>query len=364
MTKTLTAILLICAFAFPGKAQYLAAFLDHRDHFWVFEAGTFTEIEYLEIQDFEVGGILVAYKDNGSKLKVYRNGSVEELLIGDPIEFEATDYLLGYSMYEQLHVYDNGDTKLLSTQASGYVVQDSLIGWYNRIDQTIQIYYDQRVYTIEDGLIYDPLKTFKTGDNTAAYIHNSTQEFKLFYQGEIIVLDDYAENLHYETGRDIVAYIDVPDQTFNVFYKGETLELETFQPKSFKTGDEMLVYVDNLGKLKYFANGETITVSNYEPAFYEVRDKVFVFEEQGFLKTYCNGSVHTIERYVPRSYILDFNTIAYLDESQFVKAFQHCEPVTISYKKVTEIDLVRDLIIYGLGINETKIYWNGMTYER
>lgn len=345
-------------------AQYLAAYLDYQDHFWVFEAGTFNELEYLEIQDYQVGGILVAYKDNGSKLKIYQNGEVKTLMTGDPVKYTATDYLLGYSMYQQLNVYDNGDEKLLSTEALGYVVQDSLIGWYNKISQTIQVYYKGRIYTIEDGLIYNPLETFKTGDNTIAYIQNSTKQFKLFYQGRIIVLDDFAEDLAFETGRDIVAFIDTPDQTFKVFFKGKQFELESFKPKSFQVGDDMLVYVDNLGKLKYFAGEETVVLSNYEPGFYEVNDKVVVFEELGYFKTYCNKQVQTVERYVPEPYKIDFNTIAYLDENSFVKAFQFCKPITISYKKVKEIELVRDLIIYVEDNTNTKIYFNGQVYER
>jgi len=362
MQKLFYALLLLFL-SFQLKSQYLAAFLDYQDHFWIFEAGEFHELEYLEIQDFQVGGNLVAYKDNGSKLKVYQHGNIETLLTGDPVEFKATDYLLGYSMYEELHVYDNGDAQLLSTESGGYVVQDSLIGWYNKISQTIQIYYNGKIYTVEDGLIYNPLKEFKTGDNTVAYIQSSTKQFKLFYQGEIIILDDFAENLTYETGRDIVAFYDSPDQSFKVFYKGEITELEPFQPKSFKVGDDIMVYIDNLGKLKYFSKGESITLTNYEPEFYDVVDNVFVYEEQGYFKTYCNGEVKTIERYVPNPYMLDYHTIAYLDENRFVKAYQNCEPETISYDKVGELEVIRDLIIFVQGINKTMIYFNGKLYE-
>ncbi|MCB0804758.1 MAG: hypothetical protein KDC05_03115 [Bacteroidales bacterium] len=346
-----------------AKSQYLAAYLDYRDHFWAFEAGTFHELEYLEIQDFQVGGIAIAYKDASSNLKLYRNGEVEELLKGDPVKFTATDYLIGYSMYEQLHVYDNGKTKMLTTQAGGYVVEDSLIGWWNRINQTIQVYYKGRIYTIEDGLIYNPLQKFRTGDNTAIYVQASTQQLKLFYQGQIIILDDYVENASFEAGRDIVAFADPSDMTFKAFYKGETYDLETFMPKSFQVGDEMMAYVDNLGKLKYFTNGETITIANYEPSFYEVRDKVLVFEEQGYFKTFCNGQVYIVERYIPDPYTIDFNTIAYLDESRFLKVFQFGEQETISYDKVREIDLIRDLVIFVEGVNNTKIYFNGDVYE-
>ncbi len=361
--KKILIVTLVILFHFTGRSQYLAAFNDNLKHFWVFEAGMFTQLEHLEILDYQVGGILVAYIDGSGKLKIYRNGEVKTLMDGNPIKFTATDYLLGYSLYEQLNVYDNGKTKVLSTECGGYVVQDSIIGWYNRIKQTMQVYYKGNTLTLIDGLLYNPLESFRMGDNTIAFVHSSTEEFYIFYLGRLIKVDDFVGQMIYEAGRDIVAFLDVPEQTFKVFYRGEITELETFAPKSFQVGDEILAYVDNLGKLKYFENGEVKTISNYEPKFYSVVDKMLVFEEQGFLKTVCKGEVFIIEQYIPQPYRIEWNTIAYIDQSGFIKALNNCNPLTISYGNVKGIDLIRDLIIYVEGNNMTKIYFNGQTYQ-
>jgi hypothetical protein len=361
--KRLLFLPLIVILHLSSQSQYLAAYNDNLNHFWVFEAGMFTQVEYLPIQEYQVGGILVAYIDSGSKLKIYRNGEVKTLMDGNPIKFTATDYLLGYSLYEQLNVYDNGKTKVLSTECDGYVIKDSIIGWHNRIKQNLQVYYNGKIVTLIDGLVYNPLESFRMGDNTIAFVHSSTQEFYVYYLGQLQVLDDFVGDMVYEAGRDIVAFIDIPDQTFKVFFRGEVSDLEIFQPKSFQVGDEILAYIDNLGKLKYFEHGEVTTISSYEPSFYTVEDRVLIFEEQGFLKTICNGQVYTIERYIPQPYLVDFNTIAYLDQSSFVKIFQNCESTTISYEKVKEISLIRDLVIYVIGNNNTKIYFNGQVYQ-
>ncbi|MCF8379164.1 MAG: hypothetical protein K9H49_06275 [Bacteroidales bacterium] len=345
------------------SSQHLAAFNDNVKHFWAFEAGNFIQLEHLEIQEFQVGGTLIAYVDNGSNLKIYQYGEVETLISGSPIKFQATDYLLGYSIYEQLNVFDNGRTKVLSSECDGYEIRDSLIGWHNRIAKTIQVYYNGRIYTIEDGLIYNPLQGYKLGDNTIAYVQRSTKEFKAFYLGKIIVLDDYAEEMVYEAGRDIIAYMDIPDQAFKAFYRGEEMEIETFSPKSFQVGDEMMAWVDNLGRLKLFTGGEIVELSNYEPSFYTMVDKVLIFEEQGYLKTWCSGNVQIIERYIPQPYHIDFNTFAYLDQSSFVKIYTGCESKTISYERVREIDLIRDLVIFTEGINKINIYFNGQIYQ-
>jgi hypothetical protein len=359
--KIILSLLILSSFSI--KAQHLAAFNDNLNKFWAFEAGIFTQLEYLEIQNFQVGGNVIAYLDGNGNLKVYALGETETLLMGNPIEYEATDYLVGYSLYEQLNVFDLNGKQVLSTQCDGYIVQDSLVAWHNRIKQTIQVYYEGSIYTIEDGLIYNPIKDFKAGDNTIAYIQNSTEEFKIFYLGNIIVLEQFVDKIIYEAGRDIVAYVNISDQSFKVFFKGKVEEVESFPPKSFKVGDEILAYVDNLGKLKLYDKGKIITLSDYEPEFYDIVDQVIVFEEQGHFKTYYNGEVYIVERYIPQPYIIDYNSIAYLDQSGFVKVFQNGKSKTISYEKVKELMMIRNLVIFVEGINKTKIYFNETIYE-
>ncbi len=362
MKKTVIPFLFLLL-SINANSQTLAAFNDNLHRFWAFEAGIFTQLEYLEIQDFQVGGILIAYIDNDQNLKIYRNGQVESLIQGSPIKYTATDYLLGYSIYEQLNVYDNGKTKVLSTAADGYIVQDSLIAWHDKVKQTMEVYYNGRTIKVLDGLIYNPLKIFKAGDNTIAWVNSSTQSFSVFYHGHTIVLDDYSQEVTFDAGRDIVAFYDTPDQVFNVFLNGEVTEIEPFIPKSFKVGDDMVVYVDNMGKLKYYDRNGVQTITNFEPSFYDVEDMVMVYEEQGFLKTFCNGEVYIIERYIPQPYKLDYNTIAYLDQSRFLKAFQHCSGSTITNERIAEISLIRDLIIFTTGINKVNIYFNGQIYK-
>jgi hypothetical protein len=346
-----------------GFSQQLAAFNDNLRHFWVFDGGAFTQLEHLEIQEFQVGGLLVAYIDNGDNLKVYQNGKVETLMTGAPIKFTATDYLLGYSIYQQLNVYENGKNLILSTQCGEYIVMDSLIVWYDQIIQSINVYYGGRTFTIESGLFFDPLKEFKASSNMAIYYQSFRNQLKLFYGGEIYILDDYAEDVQFEVGRDIAAFIDIPDQAFKVFYRGDIIELEVFRPRSFMAGNESIAYVDNLGKLKYFVDGELIEISNYEPGFYELTDNVLLFEEQGFLKTVCNRQSYIIERYIPSIHMMDNNTIVYYDQNQFLKGFHACEPISLSYEKVKEMNVIRDLVIFVTGVNKTNIYFLGQIFE-
>lgn len=344
-------------------SQGLACFNDQVKHFWIFDRGNFSKAEYLEIESYEVGGPLVAYLTGSGNLKIYYQGETRMLLEGNPIRYTSTDYLLGYSVYEDLYVFDGGESYKLSSEAGAYVVEDSLIAWHNRIRRTIEVYYEGETTMLEDGLVNWPVNKFKTGDNLLAWITNFDQRFKVFYNGGVQVLDQFVEKLDFQAGRDIVAYFDEADQSFNVFFRGEVTELEPFPPTSYRVGNEIMAYIDNMGKFKYFSNGEVTQISSFAPDFYEVKDNVMIYGEQGFLKTFYNGEPVMLERYVPQIYKLSYNTIAYLNESSFIKAFQFGQSVDISYKPVKEIKLFRDIIVYSEGGNLIRIFYNGKVYE-
>lgn len=351
-------------FSFNTSAQHLAAYSDSQHNFYVFDAGKVEKLEGLQVQDYQVGGICLAYISNSGSFKAYHNGMVHTLEMGGPnIKYNASDYLLGYAYFDFLKVFDDGLPLTLSTAARGYIMQDSLIAWYDYVQQQVKVYYKEEVVVIEDGLLNFPVDNVKSGDNIIAYVTNFDNKFKIFYNGELSIIDNFGENMVYKAGRDIVGYMDVPRNIFKAFYKGEMFDLEYFAPASFKVGDEMIAYVDNMGNFKLFENGVIETLLSYEPEYYEVVDRIVVFHDQGFLKTYCNGNVQIIERYIPSKYKLDWHTIAYIDENMNIRAVQNCEKTVITLERVVDIELVRDLIFYNVGVNANKVYYFGQTID-
>jgi hypothetical protein len=345
-------------------AQHLAAFSDIQNFFYVFDAGVIKKVENLKVQSYKVGGELLAYIDNSGALKVYDNGAVTTLEYAGPaMQYYVTDYLMGYKYFDFLKVYDRGKVITLSTAVQGYVVQDSLIGWYDRIQQTVNVYYQGRTIVLEDGLLDFPVDNIKSGDNTLAYITTYDNKFKVFYNGDTWVVDDFGGNLIYKAGRDIVAYMDIPRNIFKVFYKGEVFELEYFIPQSFETGDDMVVYVDDMGNFKIWDQGITYNLISYAPQWYEVKDRSLVFNDQNYFKTFCNGKVQTIEPYIPVKHAMDWNTIAYIDENRNVRAVQNCEKSVVTYEVVIDVEMNRNLILYKTGANTTRIFYFGQTID-
>jgi hypothetical protein len=279
------------------------------------------------------------------------------------IKYTATDYLVGWSLFDFLKVFDNGKISILSTACPAYVIQDSLIAFYDRNEHRVKVYYNGNLMTIEDGLIDFPIDNFKSGDNIVAYVTTVDNKFKVYYQGQLIVLDVFGQGMEYKAGRNILAYMDIPRSTFKVFYKGDYFDLEYYAPKSFKMGDDWMAYVDNLGDFKIFKDGNITTIMTHEPDFYEIEDNVLAFGDQGYFKTYCNNSVQVIERYIPQKYKLDFNTIAYIDEKTNISAIKDCQKFVVTYDMVSDIELIRDLIIYKVGTNIVKVFYFGQIIE-
>lgn len=352
-------IFFTCGSIFP---QHLAAYLDFRNRFFVFDHGETKELENYKVLSFQVGGICVGYHSYGNDLKVYYDGSVRTLEMVPPSEYIVTDYLMGYSMHSVLKVFDDGDLKTLCINTRGYIVEDSLIAYYDEVQQVLNVYHNGKTRTIEDGLLQWPISSYSSGDNILAYITEFDNKFKIYYRGEVLVVEDNVRETVYKAGRDIVGFMNLVTNAFMVFYKGQYYDLEAFAPISFQMGDGIMAYVNDQGDFKIFENGELVTISTFEPEFYMLTDSTLVFVEDGFLKTWCDGQVFEIERSVPPVYRVSEKTIAYIDWNNRIKAFRRCEFLDISYEMVNSLDMIRNLIIFNVGVNTIKIWYNGKLY--
>ena len=362
MTRFATLATVLMLTAGSLSSQHLAAYLDFRDRFFVFDRGETRELENYKVMSFKVGGNCIGYISYGNDLKVYHNGSARTLEHTPPGDYKVTDHLMGYSMHSVLKVFDDGEVKTLCNRTNGYIVEDSLIAYYDEVQQVLNVYHNGEIRTLEDGLLQWPIRSYASGDNILAYITEFDNKFKIYYHGEVLTVEDNVRETVYKAGRDIVGFMNLASNAFMVFYRGKYFDLEAFAPKSFQMGDGIMAYVNDQGDFNVFENGELVTISTFEPESYMLKDSTLVFVEDGFLKTWCNGRVYKIERYVPPVYKVSERTIAYIDYNKRIKAFTRCEPIHISYETVNSLDMIRNLIIYNIGVNTVKIWYNGKVY--
>lgn len=345
-----------------SQAQYLAAFNDNQNQFWAFEAGMFNQLEDNEVLDYQVGGTLIAYLDDASNFKIYQFGEVQTLIEIAPVEFTATDYLLGYSLFDSLYVYNDEKIQTLSTDCEEFLIMDSIIVWQTKSEGTLRVYYNGEITTIAEELLDFKFETFMAGDNLFAFVNPLTDEFTIFYRGALTVLDYDAEEMEFQAGCDIIAFTDKRDQSFNVFYKDEKIELDIYEPKSFQVGDQMMAYINNQDELYHFENGEIKSITS-DPSFYKVKDHILVYAQQGSFKTVCKGQKYIVEQYIPQPYYIDENTIAYLEHNESIRVFQHCNHIVANKVDVVEFRMVRDIIVYAEDEDEVKVYFNEQIFS-
>jgi hypothetical protein len=362
MKKVRMIVILGMVVCLPGFSQYLAAFSDNMDYFYVFDKGQTVPVEYLKVQDFSVGGNCVLYKDNRNRLKMYYKGEVSELTVNNISNFEALDYLAVYSYAGIIHIIENGRVKTVNTHSLNYIAEDSLVAFYDDAQSFLAAYYRGRIYRLEDGLVGEQPSSFRCGDNIIAYLSPRTGDLMVFYQGGTYRLEQFVSEGTYKAGRDIVAYVNAADQKFKVFYRGETSVIEDFPPLSYKTGDGIVAYVDNTGRFKLFSNGEVTDISSSDPGFYDVQNRIVVFEEQGYFKTWYKDQLYTIENFIPTKWKAQWNTIVYIDNNRNIRVFRDGENKVLTYDIVEDLELYRDLIVTNKGLNNHNVYYNGKKY--
>jgi hypothetical protein len=358
----LLSTLIIIAFNGSLTAQHLAAFHDNQNRFLIFDDGRTIQAEYLQVNEFSVGGTCVLYADNRNHLKMYYAGEITTLEVTRVNKFEALDYLAVYSLGGIVKIIENGKVTTISTNSIQYQAEDSLITFYDKSRQLLAVYYKGKIHVLEDGLAGKPYNDFLAGDNLVVYNSSRSNELKVFYKGLISSIEPFQSGGSYKAGRDVVAYVNYADQKFNVFYKGEVYSLEEFPPESWQTGDGVVAYVDNTGSFKIFRDGEMMQIASFPPDFYQVRNQLIIYGEQGYLKTWYNDRPITLETTIPSDLQAQWNTIVYRDLNRNVKIFRNGESKVLSYDLVEEIELYRDIVVVNKGMNNHNVYYKGKKY--
>ncbi|MBN1118341.1 MAG: hypothetical protein JXA77_14115 [Bacteroidales bacterium] len=352
--------LIFCTISF---GQNLAAYTDYMGRFYVFDSGESIKVDDLPPLSLKVGGTCVLFASSAGHLVMYSKGKVTELERSGVTEYFATDHLAAYNIYEKLKVVYNGEVITLSSRCSSYNVSDSLICFYDENSESFNVFYRGEIFEIESGLIGRPISFWAAGDNIVAYISSRNNDFKIWYQGITETINRNVSNTSFKAGRNIVAYTDEVEQNFKAYYKGKVFLLDDFLPQSFKVADDMVAFVSQTGDFKVFSDGEIQLINSFEPQSYIAKDNLLAFNEDGYFKIWYKGEVYEIEAYVPEIYKFDWNTVAYLDQSNRIWLFQDGEKKYLTNELIHSFDLYRGLILLHVKVNRNLIYFKNQFYD-
>lgn len=327
----------------------------------IFDNGKIKQIEHLPLRSHKIGNIIMAYEDNAGNFKIYYNEFVNSIS-NFVSEYFVSDTYVVFRLNTQLKVFDHGTVKTLSVYSPKFSLGNDLILWFDDIEKRLKAYYDNKIYELDDALASGTYKEFTAVENIGAF-HDNQGYFNVFFEGNIEKICFSNRLKSFSANRNIIAYIEEPVNAFRIFYFGEIIDLENFEPQSFKTGHDFVVYIDASNYLKIFYDFKTEIISFDKPIFYEAVDDLVVFAVQNYFKVYHKGNVYTLENYIPEEYKCNNNVLVYKDQMGYLKFFDGNKIETITYEKVTDFDLHGSLPKFKYGVNSESIYFNSKLYN-
>lgn len=358
-------------FLFSAKllSQNVAAYKDYKNYFYIFDKGETKELEYKEVFSFKTGKDFVAYINTDNSLKIYYDGKAEIVEVSQPKNYEVSANLCVWKMDKRLMVFDKGVTTKLSDWAAFYNVTDSMVIFTEQPGGDFKVYYKGEIILLEEGMVNRSINSYTFGKNTIAYT-DIANTFKIFYRGKIYDIGT-TEIVRGAAAEDIVSFTNKYTNEFSVFYKGEVILLETNLPKKTGIANGMIAYVDYGGTFKLFYDYGTVDLLSNEPDEWNAVGNFLAYTNGPDILTFWNGKVYTLESnarsLVPS--IFPFkggtgeNSIFWTDKAGKLKLFFKGEIKTnITYEIVTDVEVVRDIIVFKSGISTTQVYWEGKVY--
>lgn len=343
------------------SAQPLSQYVNMQNQVMVWDNGILRKVDYLPPLEIKTGRSAIPYLDNARSFKIYYGSGVKQINKGFTNEFKVSDNLVAFQNNTSLSVFDNGEVKLLSTYCDTYYMGDSLILYLDGIRSEYKAYYNGEVFPIENFLAGDAIEVARVTDNIAAY-DNYANQFRIFYQGNIIAQEDYAVN-SFEAGRNTVAYIDI-NRLLKIFHKGETYIVEDFPPNSYQVGDNVVAYVSNDGYFKIFYDNTIESIGFFEPDEYRVFDNMVAYRDQsGYFKVFYKGKIYSLESYYPDKYIMQYNSIAYVNRIGMLRLFSFGEIYDVTNATLEDWELSYDVLKYQIGKNMFRIFYQGREFN-
>jgi hypothetical protein len=271
--------------------------------------------------------------------------------------------------------------------------------------QVVSAYTDNRdyFYAFDNGtyqqLEYLAIKSFRISGNSIAYVDN-TNEFKIYYNGQVYKQEIYAADFNYystecivpfklgralyvfdrgirhaltyyaavfSAGDSIVAFYDDTSPGLKVYYNGEVTEAESSliqNPRIVQAGSNILAYVDPLEYLKVFYHGNVTTLSESLPVSFKVGGDLVAWEDgygAGFM-VYYRGDTARLEGFAPVSYKTGYGIVAYVDNSESFKILWNGSLAKISSFAPRFYNVKGNTVVYEMN-NRFMVFYNGKETE-
>ncbi len=279
----------------------------------------------------------------------------------------------------------------------------SILLHFSAIAQDVTAFPDNRnnLQVFDRGLSkqleYLPVKSYKIGGNSIAYIDNKN-DFKIYYDGQTIQLlnaaDFYYEvtnnltifsvgavlyvfdkgekkTLCYYTGYtsandSILAYYDISASTLNFYYDGKIANVEESllgQPKAIKTGSNTIAWINQSNIFSIFYHGQKYVIDNIAPVAFEAGQDIvaYIDDYERKFRIFYKGDTAIAESFLPDSFKVGFGICAYIDDLSNFNIFYDGKIIKVLSGRPDFFFVKGNVVIYYFN-NMFNAFYKGQVY--
>lgn len=307
MRKIILLFLLVSGASF---GQSVMPFLDVNYFFKSYSQDAFQTLTMQRIANYKSGDNVVAYVDFRGNLMVYDGyGAAQQMTNIPGAHYQTSDNLMTWRIGSTLNMWEGGNKRTLTYNVGGFAVRDNIIVYQDGRFNSLNVYEGGQTYELFQSTDRISMPTV-IGENIFVYKENGNL-YKIYWAGKTYEYDVWQKPINFQAGTDIVVFNDPINGTFTAFDHGEFIDLENFHMNEYKAGRGFAVYMDQNDNLVMYQDGEKTILSNYVDGFWDVKDDIVVWSENGLTYAYVDGQRIEIARYIIKDYQMKNNTIAF-----------------------------------------------------
>lgn len=342
--------------------QGIAAYLDERGRFMVWEDGQEFVAEHQGVTQWELSPNYVAYLDQAGELHIFQDGKSIPMEVVRPAELNATQHFLIYRTRDQVSLIENAKKKHFGFLRDTLIAIGDSIAGYMDYNGHMFVYHNGQTKRLDLTAEFGPT----AGDNVLCWLDNN-RRMQAYWNGQSGIISDLPPNhVAFKPGRFPYLYYAVAvgsntiawENQFNrveIFHRGQMYEPEGgFLPAELGAGDDIVVWISqDREELYLFWMGTTRRILAETPSLLDVKDRLVWFADvNGYFKAFYDGTLHTLESYTPDRIEAQGNVLAYTDINGRLKALYKGEPINVS-----------DNIVREFGVNGDLIWWSDRPFK-
>lgn len=265
---------------------------------------------------------LAAYTDYKNYFFAFDNGPNIQLESQPIVSYKVGGNAIAYvNGVDNFRAYYKGDSyDLLSISPAQYDACDNYVVFYR--DMILNVFDNGK-----RSLLSGNTSKYSVGDSIVAFYDLNSGYLRAYYNGQTQDIEGIygvdPDSVKFKTGDNILAYINSANQ-FKLFYHERILNLESYAPNTFKVGKNIVGYVDVYTQaFKIFYNGMNYTVENTPPtSFIAGDDMVAYVSNTGDFKVFYQGQLLKIATYAPSFYDVTDNVLIYFDNKYFTAFYK------------------------------------------